>query len=95
MVYGYLSGVEKLFYVCKVEDEDVVREAFERHSLDIQMSRGRDYLGGFICSAASKHMWLEAKCKMWATAVATLAQIAMKYPQTAYGGFCFVLQAEM
>ena len=79
--YGYLPEVEKSYYVCKAEDEDVAREAFERRSLDIQMSHGRDYLGGFIGSAASKHVWLEAKCKMWVTAVATLAQIAVKYPQ--------------
>ena len=79
LVYGYLPNVEKSFYVYKVEDEDLVREAFNSRSLDIQMSRGCDYLGGFVGSAASKHEWLEAKCKMWAQTVETLAQFSVKY----------------
>ena len=41
-----------------------------------------------------KDEWLEDKIAIWTEAVETLAKIAVKYPQTAYAGFTFVLQNE-
>ena len=84
----------KSWYICKAEDEEVARQAFEEKGLTIKYSRGRKYLGGFIGSADSKEDWLNEKVADWADAVETLAKIAVQYPQTAYVGFVFCLQAE-
>ena len=92
--FGYYLEQAKSWYICKAEDEEVARQAFEEKGLTIKYSRGRKYLGGFIGSADSKEDWLNEKVADWADAVETLAKIAVQYPQTAYAGFVFCLQAE-
>ena len=63
-------------------------------SLIINYTRGQKYLGRFIGSANLKEEWLEDKIAIWTEAVKTLDKMAVKYPQTAYAGFTFVLQNE-
>ena len=92
--YGYYSEVEKSWYVCKAEDEAVAQQEFAALNLNIKFTRGQRYLGGFIGSAETKHEWIDGMVDKWASAVSTLAKFAVKYPQTAYAGFCFCLQAE-
>ena len=58
------------------------------------MTRGRNYLRGIIGSAKMKEMWVGDKISVWTAAVETLSKIALKWPQTAYAGFTFVLQNE-
>ena len=58
------------------------------------MTRGHNYLGGFIGSAETKDLWVGDKISVWTAAVETLSKIALKWPQTAYTGFTFVLQNE-
>ena len=48
----------KSYYICKAEDEDTARQAFESFGLDINYTRGQCYLGGFIVSAEKKEEWL-------------------------------------
>ena len=63
--YGYYPEVDKSYYVCKLEDEAVARAEFNRLGLDIKLSRGRNYLGGFIGSAETKAGWLADMCETW------------------------------
>ena len=51
---GYFPEPAKSYYVCKEEDEEVTRQAFEDKGLTINYARGRPCLGGFIGSADSK-----------------------------------------
>ena len=92
--YGYFLDPGKSWYICKVEDEVVTRQAFEANDLGIQYSCGQRYLGGFIGSNASKVDWLGSMVTMWVAAVETLALVAGNYPQAAYAGFTFCLQNE-
>ena len=92
--YGYYSEVEKSWYVCKKEDEAIARREFAARKLKIKFTRGQKYLGGFIGSAETKAKWIEEKVEKWAAGVSTLSKVAVKYPQTAYAGFCFSLQAQ-
>jgi hypothetical protein len=48
--YGYFPEPGKSYYICKAEDEDAARKAFESFGLNINYSRGQRYLGGFIGS---------------------------------------------
>ena len=59
------------------------------------MTRGHNYLGGFIGSAETKEIWVGDKISVWTAAVKTLSKIAPKWFQTAYAGFTSVLQNEM
>jgi hypothetical protein len=92
--YGYFPEPGKSYYICKAEDEEAARQAFESFGLDINYSRGQRYLGGFIGSAEKKGEWLVGMVDKWAAAVVTLSTVAERYPQTAYAGFTFCLQNE-
>ena len=91
---GYFPEPGKSWYICKEEDEEVTKQAFVDRGLTIDFTRGEKCLGGFIGSVNLKEEWLEDKIAIWTEAVETLAKIAVKYPQTAYAGFTFVLQNE-
>ena len=90
-LYGYKVETDKTWYGCKVEDKEVAIEAFRSLGLEAKMSSGRDYLGGFVGGTANKQVWLGNKCAMWVQAVSMLAKIDVKYPQTAYAGFCLCI----
>jgi hypothetical protein len=92
--YGYFPEPGKSYYICKAEDEDAARQAFESFGLDINYSRGQHYLRGFIGSAEKKGEWLVGMVDKWAAAVVTLSTIAERYPQTAHAGFTFCMQNE-
>ena len=89
-----LTKPAKSWYICKAEDETVARQAFKANDLDIQSSRGKRYLGGFIGSNASKVDWLGGMVTTWVAAVEMLALVARNYPQAVYAGFTFSLQNE-
>ncbi len=90
--YGYFPEPGKSYYICKAEDEDTARQAFESFGLDINYSRGQRYLGGFIGSTEKKEEWLAGMVEKWAAAVVTLSTVAERYPQMAYAGFTFCMQ---
>jgi hypothetical protein len=92
--YGYFPEPGKSYYICKAEDEDTARQAFESFGLDINYSRGQHYLGGFIGNSKKKEEWLVRMVEKWSAAVVTLSTVAERYPQTAYAGFTFCMQNE-
>ncbi len=92
--YGYFPEPGKSYYICKAEDEDTARQAFESFDIDINYSRGQRYLGGFIGSAMKKEEWLVGMLEKWTAAVVTLSTVAERYPQMAYAGFTFCMQNE-
>ena len=90
--YGYFFKPDKSYYICKAEDIDITHQDFESVGLDINYSRGQQYLGGFIGSAKTKKLWLAELVEKWVVAEQTLSMVAEQYPQTAYASFTFCLQ---
>ena len=76
--YGYIPKPEKSWYICKSQDKEEARRAFDARGLTIGYSRGQQYLGGFVGSDTTKTAWLEESCAKWAAAVSTLAKVAVK-----------------
>jgi hypothetical protein len=72
--YGYFPSAEKSWHICKGEDEEVAKAAFDEYGLDIQFTRGHVYLGGFIGSGETKRAWIDEKVEVWASAVGMLAR---------------------
>ncbi len=91
---GYFPEPSKSYYICKAEDEPAACQAFESFGLEINYSRGQQYLGGFIRSAQRKEEWLGELVRKLVSAVKTLRVLAKRYPQTAYAGFTFCLKNE-
>ena len=56
--YGYIPKPEKSWYICKSQDEEEARRAFDARGLTIGYSRGQRYLGGFVGTMQQKqHGW--------------------------------------
>ena len=55
---------------------------------------GHRYVGGFIGADSARDVWLAEKIQGWVFGVHELAKVAKRYPQTAYAGMAFSLQAE-
>ena len=51
-------------------------------------------MGGFIGSGAMEDAWIRPQVAVWAEGVKALARVAIRFPQTAYVGLCWSLQAE-
>ena len=54
--YSYFPKPCKSYYICKAEDEDVARQAFESFDLKINCGRGQRYVSGLIGSAKTKEL---------------------------------------
>jgi hypothetical protein len=66
-------------------------------NLDFKVKTRERYLGGFIGGepAAALDEWLDGKTiQHWSEAVAGLAAVAAKFPQSAYSGLQRLLQQE-
>ncbi|KAL7530967.1 hypothetical protein ACHAXR_004921 [Thalassiosira sp. AJA248-18] len=68
--YGYSLEPDKCWYICKAEDEEVAKAAFQQFGLAINYTRGRRYLGGFIGSAETKNQWLGEMVSKWVVSAA-------------------------
>jgi hypothetical protein len=71
--YGYFPEPSKSYYICKAEDKDTARQAFESFGLNINYSRRQRYLGGFIGSTEKKEEWLTGMVEKWAAVVVILS----------------------
>ena len=91
---GYFPEPEKTWYICKGEDEAAAQATHAAFDLEINFARGRQYLGGFVGSAATKDEYVKAKVDIWKETVETLSKVVPKYPQSAYVGITCVLQNE-
>ena len=92
--FGYYPEPAKSWHICTEAEETAAREAFRREGFQMQFSRGKRYVGGFIGSEESRAEWLKGMVDGWVYGVRTLAAIAVKYPQTAYAGLASSLQGE-
>jgi hypothetical protein len=94
--YGYNPEGGKSYFMRKVEDEEAVAAAFGALGLTINMSRERSHFGKFLGSPTTNHKWLTmTEWEVWTQAVRIFAKIVADHPQTAYGGYCMVIQAKI
>ena len=92
--FGYFPEAHKSWHVCKAEEEEAARACFAAQNFNINFTRGKRYLGGFVGSLVEREVWLCPKIDLWVAAIHSLALIARRYPQTAYAGLVISLQAE-
>ena len=91
---GYFAGAPKLWVICSGEAEGEVRDIMSDHDITIQYTRGTRYVGGFIGSEAMEDNWITPQVKTWEAGVKILAKVAVRFPQSAYVGLAWSLQAE-
>ena len=91
---GYFAGAPKSWVICSGEAEMEVREIMMEHDINIQYTRGTRYVGGFIGSEAMEDKWIQPQVKTWEAGVKALAKVAVRFPQAAYVGLAWSLQAE-
>eukprot|EP00804_Cyclotella_cryptica_P023588 CCRYP_011928-RA/>CCRYP_011928-RA protein AED:0.21 eAED:0.21 QI:0/-1/0/1/-1/0/1/0/178 len=62
--------------------------------LPVRWSWGQRYFGGFMGSSKMRGRWLQPMVHKWVSGVELLAQVAIRYPQSAYAGLVNCIQAE-
>jgi len=93
--YGYFPETDKSHYICKGEDEVEARRCFEAEGiLDLNYSRGERFLGSYVGCGTLKGDYVEGKVAFWTDAIGRLAQVAHRYPQSAYAAYNSCLQGE-
>jgi hypothetical protein len=89
---GYFPEPEKSLLIAPIDTPPHALDALD--SFHFQKSDGHRYLGGFVGSGAAEANWIDPKIEEWIAGVITLSKVAIRYPQTAYAGLAFSLQAE-
>ena len=59
-----------------------------------EIHAGQRYVGGFVGSDAMEDEWIRPQVAAWVKGVKLLARVALRYPQTAYVGMVWSLQAK-
>ena len=91
---GYFAAAAKSWVICAEWAEAAARDAMGAQDLTIQYTRGHRYVGGFVGSDEAEVCWIEPQVKTWVQGVESLAKVALRYPQSAYTGLVWSLQAE-
>ncbi|GAX18236.1 hypothetical protein FisN_31Hu011 [Fistulifera solaris] len=89
---GYFPEPSKSVVVCRQSDEEKCSKILSKY--EFKYVCGHRYLGGFIGSAAARDEYVKEKIENWTRTVNLLAEVAKKYPQSAYSGFRHSLQME-
>ena len=89
---GYFPEPEKSLLIAPIDTPPHALDALD--SFHFQKSDGHRYLGGFVGSGDAEAKWIDPKIEEWIAGVIALSKVATRYPQTAYAGLAFSLQAE-
>ena len=93
--YGYFPESEKIWHVCRKEDEAAYRQAFKEEGFpDMQLTEEHQYVGGYIGTLSKEVAWIRPKVETCVEEVRTLTRVALRYPYAVYKGMCMSLQAE-
>ena len=91
---GYFPSPEKSWCIVPAAEEEAARAAHDAEGVCPRFTRGHRYVGGFVGSDAMEDAWILPQVQVWTAGVRALARVAKRYPQTAYAGFAWSLQAE-
>ena len=75
-------------------EEAAAKDFFENANIDIQFTRGHKYVGSVVGWDVMQQKWFQPQIQQWVDAVEMLASFAKNYPQSAYAGLLYSLQAE-
>jgi hypothetical protein len=89
---GYLPEPAKSILICAPADRPAAETRLE--AFGFNYTEGNRYVGGFLGTEEALSQWLEPKIQQWVSGVESLAQVAKRYPQTAYAGLAMSLQQE-
>ena len=89
---GYFPEPEKSVVICPANRRPQIQEALRQ--FNFRYAEGTRYVGGYIGSADTRESWLDAQVQAWANGVCKLAQVAVKFPQSAYAGLVHSYQHE-
>ena len=91
---GYFAEAEKSYCIVAEKDEAAAKALHAAEGCNVQFTRGQRYVGGFVGGKAEETSWLAPQVDKWVEGVKALARVAWRYPQTAYAGLVWCLQAE-
>jgi len=66
----------------------------ELSEFSFQYEDGYRHIGGFIGTLEAKTKWLQPQIQQWIKGIKRLANVAPRFPQTAYAGMAKSLQLE-
>ena len=91
---GYFASAEKSWCIVSEEGEASAKALHAAEGCNVRFSRGQRYVGGFVGGKGEEEEWLTPQVAKWVDGVNSLARVAWRYPQTAYAGLVWCLQAE-
>ena len=91
---GYFAEAEKSYCIVAEKDEAAAKALHAAEGCNVKFTRGQRYVGGFVGGKAEETAWLTPQVDKWTQGVKALARVAWRYPQTAYAGLVWCLQAE-
>jgi hypothetical protein len=91
-IRGYFPEPSKSILISKPAEQAPARQHMAGFAF--QYVEGHRYVGGFIGTPESREAWLQPQVADWIHGVEQLAQVAKRYPQTAYAGLAKSLQME-
>jgi hypothetical protein len=89
---GYFPEPDKSILITPTARPPSALEPLEE--FNFQQSDGHRYVGGFVGSGEAEAVWVDPQVQQWIEGVHSLAKAARRYPQTAYAGLSWSLQAE-
>jgi hypothetical protein len=89
---GYYPEDEKSVCVCRASLQAEARAALQ--DFPFTYVEGHRYLGSFAGSTATRDTWLDPKIQQWVASVEKFAQLALRFPQSAYAGLTKSLQMQ-
>ena len=91
---GYYASAEKTWCIMSAAGEAEAKAKHAAEGCNVRFTRGQRYVGGFVGGKAEEQAWLAPQVEKWVAGVEALARVAWRYPQTAYAGLVWCLQAE-
>jgi len=89
---GYFPEPSKSILICNPAVRAMVQAELEEFRF--QYEEGYRHVGGFIGTLEAKAKWIQPQVQQWIKGVDRLAQVATRFPQTAYAGLAKSLQLE-
>ena len=92
--FGCCPESDKSILIVLAKDLTRAQEFVRASGLGFKVKTGHRCLGGFIGSKSEREEWLRKKIRGWKAGIEELAQVAEKYPQSAFAGLQKSLQHE-
>jgi len=89
---GYYPEPSKSILICNSAVRNTVQA--ELQNFGFQYKTGYRHVGGYLGSTEARDAWIQPQVQQWCKGVERLAQVALRFPQTAFAGLTKSLQLE-